>query len=147
MNRVEIWSLHWPLHYRHNTQLTASSLNSSYIVWSCASGHYPVVGGYWLSLNAIHRVWPILHHPWQVVLSTPPAYLHLLCVSQKFQFVMQRSHLSARNTFFQSSSVQYRCLLPILIFSFYWPVSRMTFCLWYSAEEASILKSPLNYWR
>ena len=38
-------------------QLTASSLNSSFIVWRCALGHCPVVGGTWLQSSAVHRVW------------------------------------------------------------------------------------------
>ena len=38
-------------------QPTASSLNSSCIVWRCALGHWPVVGGNWLQSSAIHRVW------------------------------------------------------------------------------------------
>ena len=38
-------------------QLTASSLNSSCIVWRCALGHCPVVGGNWLQSSAVHRVW------------------------------------------------------------------------------------------
>ena len=38
-------------------QLTASSLNSSCIVWRCALGHCPVVGGNWLQSSVVHRVW------------------------------------------------------------------------------------------
>ena len=38
-------------------QLTASSLNSSCIVWRCALGPCPVVGGNWLQSSAVHRVW------------------------------------------------------------------------------------------
>ena len=55
LNRVEIWWLRWPLQTEY--QLTASSLISSCIVWRCALGHCPVVGGNWLQSSAVHRVW------------------------------------------------------------------------------------------
>src|SRR4029434_2490129 len=38
-------------------RLPASSLNSSCIIWRCALGHCPVVGGNLLQSSAVHRIW------------------------------------------------------------------------------------------
>lgn len=146
-------------------QLPASSLNISYIIWRCALGHCPVVGGNWLQSSALHRIWhgvakwsdglpylksllpctnlPLhqhqssprpshyLHHAWQMASGTPPASFHLFCVSQMFCVIQTpQTLISLSITLFSNLPLSNVCvLLPISIFSFYWPVSDMAFSL------------------
>ena len=41
----------------HSTVEKYIKTDGSCIVWSCALGHCPVVGGNWLQLSTVHRVW------------------------------------------------------------------------------------------
>ena len=73
-----------------------------------------------------------LHHACQMVSGTPPASFHLFCVSQMLFCVIQNTtnlDSSVHNTFFYLPLSNVCDILPIFIFSFYWPVSDIAFSL------------------
>uniref|UniRef100_A0A0E9W5L7 Uncharacterized protein n=1 Tax=Anguilla anguilla TaxID=7936 RepID=A0A0E9W5L7_ANGAN len=67
-----------------------------------------------------------------MVSSTPPASFHLFCISHMFFCVIQtpQTSICLSRTLLSNLPLSNVCvLLPILIFTFYWPVSDMAFSL------------------
>ena len=141
----------------------------SFIVWSCALGHCPVVGGKWLQLSAVHRVWHgvakwiafLLQDPFYPVTSLtlalpkhsqtitlPPPCLTDGARDSSSIFSASHKCCSSQNslsiTLFSNFPLSSVCvLLPILIFIFYQQAEMWLF-LCNSAQKASIPESPLN---